>query len=458
MSEVLPAPLAWDEPLALLASGASVGSPDRVVACVGEPGSRILAGPGRSAGMESLPEHLDRLGLLPDLGDAARIRDQVEESGLQGRGGSGFPTAAKMRAVVERAARPLVVVNGSESEPASRKDRTLLALRPHLVLDGAAVAAAAVGADQIIVHVHRESSDAIAGLVRALEERRRASLLEPRADISCGPPRYVAGESSAIIHFLEDGDARPLTDRRAARAGIHGRPTLLLNAETMGHLALIARRGPGWFRLAGTSGSPGSSLVTLAGAVPAGPRVFEVGGAVTAGSLLHDRGGLSTPPRAVLLGGYAGLWVDGGGAWDLRLARDELATEGLSFGCGLIGILPWDACGLAETARLLTYLAGESAGQCGPCAFGLPRLAEAMSALAFGRAGRREVRLLLRRSATITGRGACHHPDGAVLLLHHALAVFEDDVERHIRRGPCPRAAHAPVFRIPKEEAGARWR
>ncbi|MHB8393090.1 MAG: NADH-ubiquinone oxidoreductase-F iron-sulfur binding region domain-containing protein [Candidatus Dormibacteria bacterium] len=434
------------------------GNPDQAVAGVGEPGSRVLAGPRLLAGMEPLRDHLERLGPLPELGNAAGIREYVEESGLQGRGGSGFPVAAKMRAVAARGPRPLVVVNGSESEPASRKDRTLMALRPHLVLDGAAVAAAAVNADQIIVQLHRGAGDAMAGLVRAQEERRRARLPELQVEISCGPPRYVAGESSAIIHFLEDGDARPLTDRRAARAGVHGRPTLVHNAETMSHLALIARRGPWWFRLAGTIGAPGSSLVTLAGAIPPGQRVFEVGGAVKLGRLLSERAGLSAPPRAVLLGGYAGAWVDGAAAWELTLARDQLSTEGISFGCGLLGILPWEACGLAETARLLAYLAGESARQCGPCAFGLPRLAEGMTALAFGRVGRREVRQLLRRSAIVAGRGACHHPDGAVLLLHHALAVFEDDVERHIRRGPCDRAAHLPTFRVPTAAPEAGWR
>lgn len=432
-------------------------NPDQLLAGVGEAGSRILAGPKAVAGMESLVDHLDRLGPLPGLGDAAHIRRVVEESGLQGRGGSGFPAAVKMRTVAARGGSPLVVVNGSESEPASHKDRTLMALRPHLVLDGAVVAAAAVNADQVIIHVHRESRSAIASLRNAVQERRRARLTEPRIEISYGPSRYVAGESSAIIHFLEDGDARPLTDRRAARAGIHGRPTLLHNAETMGHLALITRRGPWWFRLAGTSGAPGSNLVTLAGATPPGPRVFEVGGAVTVGQLLTDRAGLDAAPRAVLLGGYAGRWVDGSDAWDQPLARDQLLARGLSLGCGLLGILPWEACGLAETARLLGYLASESAGQCGPCIFGLPRLAEGMSELAFGRVSRRDVRQLLRRSATFADRGACHHPDGAALLLQHALAVFADDVERHIRRGPCDRITHLPTFRVPTP-SGAGWR
>ena len=141
----------------------------------GSPGTRLLAGPAQSMGSETLDSHERRLGAVTSIGTSPQaLRDAVRASGLMGRGGAGFPTATKFDVAAAAPGRPIVVVNASEGEPASAKDRTLLELRPHLVLDGADLAAFAVGAHEIVIYFHRSHLRANAALEQALAERRDA--------------------------------------------------------------------------------------------------------------------------------------------------------------------------------------------------------------------------------------------------------------------------------------------
>ena len=414
----------------------------------GDPGTRLLAGPPAGAGAESHDDHRRRLGPLPDtaLGREPFL-ESIRASGLRGRGGSAFPVARKLDALLSSGGVPLVVVNGSESEPASRKDALLMGLRPHLVLDGATALAGVAGAAEVVVVLHRSDRRSQASMERAMDERDTGDRSGPTLSVVLGPDRYVAGEASAVVALLEGEDAKPRFNRRpAAYTGVRGRPTLIHNAESMAHVALLARFGAAWFTDAGPVRSPGSTLVTLTGSVAAPGAVLEVVAPVTIGGILTGGGGLRTPPAAVLVGGYAGTWLDGSRAWDLPLDHDALAAEGVSLGCGLIGVLPHGACGIVETARLLAYLAGESSGQCGPCVVGLPALADSMAELAAGRSSRSEVRRMHRQAAGLLGRGACAHPDGAVLLAESALEVFGSEVQRHLGRTGCSGPGRPPVF------------
>jgi NADH:ubiquinone oxidoreductase subunit F (NADH-binding) len=139
----------------------------------------------------------------------------------------------------------------------------------------------------------------------------------------------------------------------------------------------------------------------------------------------------------VLVGGYGGRWISGNAAWHTPLDRAVLRRAGVGLGCGLLAPLPAQACGLEVTVKLLGYLAGESAGQCGSCLFGLPRLSWQLQAIVDGTATRGEVRRVNEVAQTVVGRGACAHPDGAVALLESALEVFRDDVRAHMRGRHC---------------------
>jgi NADH:ubiquinone oxidoreductase subunit F (NADH-binding) len=225
---------------------------------------RLLAGPPLAAGAESLADHRARLGQLPRVRDGEALIRTLADSGLLGRGGAGFPVARKWSTVAGRPdGRAFVLANGAEGEPLSAKDRTLLASRPHLVLDGAQLAAAAVGAEQIVLYVGREHRAARAALTAAIAERTTARAVPIALVIA--PPSYVAGEETAAVHYLNEGEARPTgTLHRVYERGIGGDPTLVQNVETLAHVALIARRGDGWYREVG-GGVGGTALVTLDG-------------------------------------------------------------------------------------------------------------------------------------------------------------------------------------------------
>jgi NADH:ubiquinone oxidoreductase subunit F (NADH-binding) len=329
---------------------------------------RLLAGLDPE-GRVDLDSHLERYGALPHLG--AELIALVEESGLRGRGGGGFPAARKMAAVASHSGRSVVVVNAVEGESASGKDRALLRHLPQLVLDGAVLAAEAVGAQEAIVAVGGASEIEIAALASAITARARRGLDgRVRLRAVSAPRTFVAGEETALVRFLDGGPAKPtFTPPRPFERGIGGAPTLVHNAETLAHVALVARFGPGWFRELGSADEPGSAHVTLSGAVRRAG-VYEIALGTTVEHVLERAGGASAPLRAVLVGGYFGGWLDSGTATGLPLLDAALSPHGAGLGARAIVALPADACGVVETARVARYLADESAGQCGPCVFG----------------------------------------------------------------------------------------
>lgn len=432
-----------------LASLTLVEAPCFMVA--GERGSRLLAGPTSSVGFESLTSHVTRLGEL-DLStfEQRDLRRMVRASGLLGRGGAGFPTATKFDVAAESPGSPIVVVNASEGEPASRKDQTLLELRPHLVIDGAQLAAAAVGANDIIVYTHLAHAAANESLRAALAER---GDLPVAMRVVNAPATYIAGETSAVVSYLDGRGALPSRGViPAARSGIARRPTIVNNIETLSHLALIARHGAEWFCQAGTVDVPGSTLLTLAGAVSEPGRVVEVVGRATFGEILGSYGGLTGPPRAVLLGGYEGTWMPGEAAWHTPIDRHLLSKLGMSLGCGVVAVLDEDKCGLSQTARLVTWLASQSAGQCGPCIFGLPTLSEELQRLVTGRSRRGDVRRLRELTSSVRGRGACGHPTGVASLVESALDTFTPELRSHLRGEVCHVTHDGRDFPLPQEE------
>jgi NADH:ubiquinone oxidoreductase subunit F (NADH-binding) len=311
----------------------------------------------------------------------------------------------------------------------------LMASRPHLVVDGAVLAAEAVGADEIIFYVGREHEAAVAAMNRALEERRR-EVRQPIRLVTA-PIGYVAGEASAVVHYINSGDARPTTTPpRMSERGVSGRPTLVQNVESLAFAALIARFGDGWYRSAGRYASRGTALITVTGAVrEEGVREIELG--TTVGEVIADAGGARNRVQAIILGGYFGTWSSAEDAWDMPLDPGEMKARDLTFGCGIVGVLPSDVCGVTATAGVMAYMAGESAGQCGPCVYGLRGIGDATARIADGLTRPNDLDDVARWMAQIPGRGACRHPDGAIQLLASAMTVFGDEFSHHARTGRC---------------------
>ncbi len=370
---------------------------------------RLLAGIDPGGAPMTLAEHERIHGPLPRPSSHELI-ESIELSGLRGRGGADFPTARKLRAVAGGAGalggagaasagaagggvrrrrglgrgRPsAVVVNGSETEPASAKDALLLSRLPHLVLDGAVLCALAVGAEEVIVKVGENARESLQSLEAAARVREDKLPIQ----VYAAPEGYVAGEESAVMHYLNRGEQLPtFVPPRPFERGYRGRPTLVQNPETLAQVALVARFGPHWYRELGTAADPGSALVTISGAVRA-PGVYELAFGTSMIDLVEAAGGATEPLQALLIGGYFGTWVDSARALEVRLAREDLRSIGASLGSGVLIALGQSSCGLHESARVIEYLAAASAGQCGPCVYGLAAVARSVARDGLRRSG-----------------------------------------------------------------------
>ena len=402
---------------------------------------RLLVGmPARGA--MTLEHHLEIHGDLPPF--ARRRRDsalalinELERSGLRGRGGAAFPTATKMTAVAVARGRAIVVANGCEGEPASFKDRLLLERLPHLIIDGALLAAHAVDASEVLIAIDEHATRAVRATDKALRERTDLYRGTPPVRIITTPSGYVSGQEAAAVNFLNGGAAKPTAASAPIfERGVKGRPTLVNNVETLAHIALIARYGAIWFRELGTDTEPGSTLVTLGGAVVY-PGVLEIETGTPIASLVHAAGGATEALRAFLLGGYAGTWVSGDVGYQLPLSRDRVSDVGASLGAGVVFALPNSACPVSEVAFAARWLSTQSAGQCGPCVHGLDAIATAIDQMRVGTGTAGALQRIRRWASLSSARGACAHPDGAARFIASATEVFANELADHACRGPC---------------------
>ena len=389
------------------------------------------------AGATNRPLSLaDHEQVFRPAGNVTDLLDELNASGLVGRGGAGFPTSRKVELLRNQRGHKYVVVNGMEGEPAAHKDFRLLSTNPHLVLDGAEMLASMIGASRIAVCVARDNPTVVNHVEQAIHERARRNLRGPGIDLHTPPWRYVAGEESALVHWLDDNESLP--QYRPGRPHILriGRgPVLVDNAETCANVGLIGRYGAEWFRTLGTPEHPGSVVVSVTGAITR-PSVLEVNLGTPIRAILASAGA-DTSPQAVLLGGYGGAWLRGD-QLDTPYSNDSLSPVSLSVGAGIIAVLPRQACGIVEAHRVVRWMAHESARQCGPCAFGLPALAEDLAAVVRGgRDGVAAVARLRERCGVIEGRGACRHPDGVVRFVRSSIDVFAADIDNHLRGAPC---------------------
>ncbi|WP_239104085.1 NADH-quinone oxidoreductase subunit NuoF family protein [Microbispora corallina] len=356
----------------------------------------------------------------------------TEEVDLRGRGGAAFPFARKLRAVAARArdSDTVVLVNAAEGEPASMKDKMLLTRAPHLVLEGALLAASALGSKEVVVAV-AAGDLAEASVSAAVAERG----LEGYVRIAGIPERFISGEGGALVRAVNGAAGLPPGRRtRSSDSGVYGLPTLLSNTETYAQLAVLAELGPEEYASVGTVQEPGTVLLTVGGSVVV-PAVVEVTPGVPLAAVLDLCE--ASVGDGVLLGGYHGRWLSAADAYGAIVSRRGAAEAGGELGSGIVVPLGGDTCPLGETTRVASYLAAQSAGQCGPCRLGLPDLARAMADVEDGSPDGPD--MVRRAAAAVKGRGACFHPDGSARFVLSALEAFAEDVEEHRLHGTCGR-------------------
>ena len=406
-----------------------------------ETAARLLLGLSADTTDASLQTHLERWGALPRRGP--ELVNELDASGLAGHGGAWFPVAAKWRSVAAASRRrPVVVANGAEGEPASRKDALLLTRAPHLVLDGLSLASETMRAHRAIAYVPAHLRPTVD---HAVAERRRRRTDAVEIEIVECPHTFLAGQETAVVSQI--GGSRhgalptfqgltPVRER-----GVGGRPTLIHNAETLAQVALVGRFGAAWFRSVGATDAPGTMLMTVTRAT--GTFVVEaaLGSSLRQATRVTDEE-LATV-QGVLLGGYGGGWVSTRDFGQLPVSEKAVRRAGSTLGAGVVALLPGHVCPLAEMAAVVRYMERQGAGQCGPCIHGLADLASSMEALTLGGPGSARPERLAEVCHLVEGRGACRHPDGVARFVRTGLQVFADEVIAHQHNGGCARV-HAP--------------
>ena len=416
--------------------------------------ARLTAGLDRFARID-LTNHQEIFGPMRRM-TARQLIEVVESVDLRGRGGAAFPFGRKLRAVLTAASarkcKTVVLVNGTEGEPGSAKDKMLMIRSPYLILSGAALVAEAIGAEEIVVGVagHELANRSVEAAIAAEPGLRKM------ARVVQLPDRFISGESGALVRGING--KRPVPPGRkilASDLGVGDLPTLLSNASTFAQLAVLALLGPERFAAVGTPEEPGTVLLTVGGSA-AHPAVVEVPTGVPLAAVLDIC--QAAAGDGVLVGGYHGMWLPAGTAYVVPVSREGLAAVGGTLGSGIVLPLGDGTCPLGEVSRIASYLAGESAGQCGPCKLGLPAIARALAALIDGSGGIEALDVARRSAAGVAGRGACSHPDGVTRFVLSALDVFTEDLAAHVFHSSCGRPVRGvlPLPTGPEQEEQQR--
>lgn len=379
-------------------------------------------------------------GLVRANDNPDAVVSELRAANIRGRGGGWYPFASKLQAAMDAPGEPTVLVNGAEDEPGSSKDRHLLRTQPHLVLEGALVAARLLGARSVVLYVNSEAREALAAVHAALDELRSHVELDGQhaaVELVEAPPAYVAGEDTAAVEFVDSGVAEPRTKPPyPAESGIGGRPTLVSNVETLAHVALVARHGSTWYRQVGTPAAPGTMLVTLPSDCTS-PGVYEVDVGVCLRDVLEILGGGTPggPPRGVQVGGPAAGWIDD---LDVTLDPESVQAAGSMLGCGALRVLPAGHCAVDAVARGAAFFSEESCGKCPPCRMSTQFHRRVLESLVSGgQVTDAHLDKALELTDMATPATACGLVKFPAAPLQTARALFSEDFQAHLSGGPC---------------------
>jgi NADH:ubiquinone oxidoreductase subunit F (NADH-binding) len=391
---------------------------------------------------------------IRELGPAGTIAE-VEASGLRGRGGAGHLTASKWRTAAATEARQrYVVANGYGADPAAGTDRALIETDPHAIVEGVAIAAFAIGAEQAFISVRATNTEAVRLLQAAVDSAASRNLIGDdvlgsgrRIEVEVRPVQgaYMLGEETVLLKALDGKRGQPeQRPPHPATRGYRNAPTVVQNVQTLAAVPWILRRGTKAFQAIGLGSAPGTILVDVRGAarsgvaeVPLGTpleRIVELGGKPAAGRSI----------KAVVVGGPTGGILPPS---ELRTPYtfDDLRAVGAHIGSGSVLVADSRAC-VVDLARLLTrYSADEACGKTIPCRIGLRRIAEIGERLTTGTSRGGDLGLLEDLAADVVGSGLCDHERLATLPMMSGLRYFRDEVDAHYLRGECPAGVCRPI-------------
>ncbi len=378
------------------------------------------------------------------------VQDAVKKSALRGRGGAGFPTGQKWSFVPMDGQPHYLVVNADEKEPGTMKDRLLMEGNPHQIVEGAIIAAYAIGAGTAYIFLRREYTRSAEALSRALAEARERKYLgrnilgspfsiEMRLHLSVG--RYMCGEETGLLNALEGRRATPRNKPPFPQvSGLWGRPTVVNNVETLANIPHILRNGWEWFKSLSPSPDSGTKIFGVSGKVR-NPGLWEMPMGASIREIVFDRaGGMrdGLTLRGLLPGGASTDFLSAD-ALDVKMDFDSIAKAGSRLGTGTIVVLDDKTCPVGMVGSLERFFARESCGWCTPCREGLPWAARVLEALEEGRGEPADLETLERHARLLSpGHTFCALAPGAVEPLGSGLRIFREDFEAHVRMKRCP--------------------
>jgi NADH-quinone oxidoreductase subunit F len=406
-----------------------------------QPNSADIAEYRRVGGYRALKKALEM--------SPAEVVEEVVRSGLQGRGGAGFPTGRKWEFAVRAVGSPKYLINNAdEGEPGTFKDRYLMEKNPHLVIEGMVIAGHALGAEKGYIYLRHEYPTAGARLERAIEEALDHGFLGKSIcgtslnfdlEIFRGAGAYICGEETALIDSMEGKRGQPrLKPPFPVNAGLWGKPTIVNNVETLCCIPIIVDMGGSAFAEIGTPGSPGPKLYCLSGCVkkpglyeaPMGTRlrelIFEYAGGMRNGHRLKAviPGGLSTP-------------VLPAEAVDCAMDFTSMVEAGSALGSAGVIVMDDTVCMVRVARRAAHFYEAESCGKCVPCREGTGWLEKVLTRIENGNADMGDLELLEDVSDAILGNCFCPLGDSAAEVVSAIVRHFRDEFEAHIRNGVC---------------------
>jgi NADH-quinone oxidoreductase subunit F len=380
----------------------------------------------------------------------ADILELVKSSGLRGRGGAGFPTGMKWGFVPRDTGKPTyVVVNFDESEPGTCNNRELVERDPHRLLEGAAIAALAIGCETIYLYVRGEYLWQSIVLERAIGEAYASGRFGPdvlgsgkRLDLVLhrGAGAYICGEETALLSSLEGYRGQPrLRPPFPAVEGLFASPTVINNVETLMNVPDIVVRGADWFRELGTEKSPGTKMVTISGKVER-PGNYEIPLGTPFRVVLEDLAG------GVLSGRALKAWTPGGsstpmltaGHVDVALDYESLAEAGSLLGTAAMMVMDETDCVVDCATRMVRFYAHESCGKCTPCREGSWWATRVLERLEDGDGRTEDLPVVRDLGKNLLFRAFCALADGTAAVINSSLQHFADEYEAHVRLGACP--------------------
>ncbi|MBV9358958.1 MAG: NADH-quinone oxidoreductase subunit NuoF [Chloroflexi bacterium] len=379
------------------------------------------------------------------------VVEEVKASGLRGRGGAGFPTGSKWGFIPKTAGAKYVAVNADESEPGTFKDRELMEIEPHRVLEGIALCCYAIGAETAFIYIRGEYVEPGQRLEAAIADAEAASLLgngclgtqtNVKIYVFFGAGAYICGEETALLESLEG--RRPMPRSRPpfpAVEGLYRRPTVINNVETLANVPAIINRGAEWYSTIGTPPrNTGPKIFCLSGRVNR-PGNYELPlSAVTVRELIDDYGqGVigGKAVKGVLTAGVSAPILPGD-KLDTKLDYDSIQAAGAMLGSASLIVLDETVCIVRSAMIMEGFFRHESCGKCTPCREGTMWLHKVLTRIEHGQGRQSDLDLLLSLSGEISGKVLCALGDFATSPVVATVSNYREEYERHIELGRCP--------------------